>query len=89
MYHTHSYTADGEEHLQLPQYMYNGSLGTTTAPQECPWYDLPCKFKQREDARKEALTRTLEVQPTNKGLLIGMGVGMLVVFGVGAYFLLK
>jgi hypothetical protein len=86
MYHTHSYTADGENHLHLPQYMYNG----TDVPNACAWYDLVCKYNKREEQKKASQIPVLESSSIqNKTLLLGMGAGMLLVFGLGAHFLFK
>ena len=89
MYHTHTYTADGEQLLTMPQYMYNGTYGSENTPKECAWYDIPCKLAEKDRKRQEAMIKPITITPPDKKLLYGMMAGMMLVFGVGAYLLLK
>jgi hypothetical protein len=70
--------------MQYPEYLQeNSSYG------ECFVLDLPCKWKEREERREALLNTTITVPETNTKLIAGIGVGMLLVFGVGVYLLFK
>jgi len=87
MYHQHGYSVtNGEDHLSLPTYMYNGS--SYGEAESCPWYDPICMYNQYTQKKQDALTADIYIPSTNKTLLAGISISMILVFGVGAYFLL-
>ena len=89
MYHEHKYSIhDAEEYLAMPTYMYNGAYGSQESVEPCAWYDIPCQYRKREEARQAALTQTVTIPEVNKTALYGLLGVMFVGFGVAAYFLL-
>ncbi len=86
MYYQHSYTVpNGDDFLQLPTYMYNGTSYPKDFGETCGDFDLICKAQNYFTDRNAALTSDIVIPERNDALLFSLIGVALCVIGVGVY----
>ena len=90
MYYQHSYAVpNGDDFLQLPAYMYNGTSYPSNFGQTCGNFDLICKAKSYFEDRDAALTSEITIPERNDTLLFGMIAVAALGLGIGFYLALR